>query len=134
LKNYPVTIVENKDWQNGIASSIKCGVEIILNVAPGTDGIIFMVCDQPFLDSSLLTELKEKQKRTDKPVVGSHYGNKTGTPALFHKTIFPDLLKLEGDNGAGKLIMNNPEKVATVEFPEGVFDIDTIEDYNKIQH
>ena len=36
----------------------------------------------------------EKQKNSGMPIVASHYGNKTGTPALFHKTIFPALLKL----------------------------------------
>ena len=132
LKDKPVNIVENKNWQEGMASSIRCGLENISKTIHRPDCVIFMVCDQPHVTSSLLLNLLEKRNETGMPIVASSYNDKTGTPALFHKTIFPALMELIGDKGARKLIADNPDKVATVPFPEGITDIDTKEDYKKL--
>lgn len=132
LKDKPVILVENKDWQEGMASSIRCGLENISKTILRPDCVIFMVCDQPHVNSSLLLNLLEKRNETGMPIVASSYNDKTGTPALFHKNFFPALMELTGDKGARKLIADNPDKVATVPFPEGIKDIDTKEDYESL--
>lgn len=133
LKDKPVSIVENKGWEEGMASSIRCGLEKINATILRPDSIIFMVCDQPYVSSSLLLSLIEKKQETGMPIVAGSYDDKTGTPALFHKNFFPALMELKGDKGARKLISDNPEKVATVPFPEGVTDIDTASDYELLK-
>jgi len=133
LRDKPVIIVENKGWQEGIASSIRCGLENILNTILRPDCVIFIVCDQPYISSSLLSGLIEKRQETGMSIVTCNYGDKIGTPALFHKSFFSELMKLKGDKGAGKLIADNPEKVTTVSFPEGITDIDTAEDYELLK-
>jgi molybdenum cofactor cytidylyltransferase len=132
LKDKPVSIVENTGWQEGMASSIRCGLETITNTILRPDSIIFMVCDQPYVSSSLLLNLVNKKNETGLPIVASSYDDKMGTPALFHKSFFPALMELKGDKGARKLIADNPDKVATVSFPEGITDIDTKEDFEKL--
>jgi molybdenum cofactor cytidylyltransferase len=132
LKDKPVSIVENTGWQEGMASSIRCGLETITNTILRPDSIIFMVCDQPYVSSSLLLNLVEKKNKTGMPIVASSYEDKIGTPALFHRSFFPALMELKGDKGARKLIADNPDKVATVSFPEGITDIDTKEDFEKL--
>ena len=132
LKDKPVSIVENAGWQEGMASSIRCGLETITNTILRPDCIIFMVCDQPYVSSSLLLSLVDKKNETKMPIVASSYEDKIGTPALFNKSFFSALMKLKGDRGARKLIADNLDKVATVEFPEGITDIDTKEDYESL--
>ncbi len=129
LKDKPVIIIENKGWEEGMASSIRCGLETIANTILRPDSIIFMVCDQPYVSSSLLLNLMKKKNETGKHIVASSYNDEAGTPALFHRSFFPALMELKGDKGARKLISYNPEQVATVPFPEGEKDIDTKEDY-----
>ena len=129
LHNKPVFLVENAGWQEGLASSIRCGLEIIESAQFLTDNVIFMLCDQPYVTSSLLMQLIEKNQETGKPIVASSYEDKMGTPALFHKIFFPALLELTGDKGAQQLITANADQVATVQFPEGITDIDTADDY-----
>lgn len=130
LKDKPVLIVENRAWQEGMASSIRCGLENISKTILRPDCVIFMVCDQPHVNSSLLLNLVKKRRETGLPIVASRYDDKTGTPVLFHKSFFSALMELTGDKGARKLIADNPDKVATVSFPEGITDIDTKEDYD----
>jgi molybdenum cofactor cytidylyltransferase len=137
MKDKPVIIVENTGWQEGMASSIRCGLENIMNTILRPDSAIFMVCDQPYVTSSLLLNLVEKKQETGMPIVASSYEDKSdshriGTPALFHKSFFPALMELKGDKGARKLISDNPDKVAIVSFPEGITDIDTNEDYESL--
>lgn len=138
VKDKPVIVVENTGWQEGMASSIRCGLKNIMNTILRPDSVIFMVCDQPYVTSSLLLNLIEKKQETGMPIVASSYedksdGNRIGTPALFHKSIFPALMELKGDKGARKLISDNPEKVAIVPFPEGITDIDTTLDYELLK-
>ena len=133
LKDKPVIVVENTNWQEGMASSIRCGLENISKTILMPDYVIFMVCDQPYVTSSLLLNLLEKRNETGMPIIASCYDDKTGTPALFHKSFFPALMELSGDKGARKLIADNPDKAATVPFPRGITDIDTTSDYELLK-
>ena len=140
--NYPVLskkidkhkaiLVFNKDWQTGMASSIVTGLNFVREKYPLTDGVIIMMCDQPFVSATLLNNLITTQKQTNKAIVCSSYQNTLGAPALFHKNIFPQLLQLKGDTGARKIILQHADDVATVLFLKGNIDIDTPEDYKNL--
>jgi molybdenum cofactor cytidylyltransferase len=116
-----------------MASSIRCGLNTLLQIAPSSDAVILMVCDQPFVSSSLLNELIATQKNTGKPIVSCQYENTFGPPALFYKTIFPDLLILKGDAGARKIVVQRSNDTATVLFAQGNIDIDTEADYQALK-
>ena len=122
-------IVINQEWSEGMASSIRCGIEELLKIAPSIAGVIILVCDQPYVTAKLLTDLVEKHEDSSKPIIASRYNNNIGTPALFDKTIFALLLSLKGDSGAKKIMKSNPDWVETVNFPFGEIDIDTSLDY-----
>jgi molybdenum cofactor cytidylyltransferase len=92
-----------------------------------------MVCDQPFVSSVLLDHLISMQKNSGKLIVTSQYEDAIGPPALFHRTIFPELLQLKGDTGAKKIIEQRMNEVATVPFAEGAIDIDTEEQYKELK-
>ena len=128
-----VHIADNQEWKEGMASSVRCGITTLLHIAPTVDGVIIMVCDQPFVSTSLLNDLIAVQKNTGKPIVSSQYENAIGPPALFHKSIFPELMKLKGDAGARKIMEQRNNDVATVLFKQGDIDIDTEADYQSLQ-
>lgn len=127
-----VHIVENKEWKEGMGSSIRCGLNTLMHIAPLSDAVILIVCDQPFVSASLLNELIITQKNTGKLIVTGRYENTFGPPALFYKTIFPELLKLKGDAGARKIVEQHSNDVATVLFTKGNIDIDTEADYKAL--
>ncbi len=132
LDQKKIRVVENKEWKEGMASSIRFGVESLLHIAPSADGVIIMVCDQPYVSATLLRLLITTQNRTGNPVVASLYENAIGPPCLFHKSIFPELLELKGDAGARKILQKHTNEMATVLFQEGNIDIDTNDEYNKL--
>lgn len=132
LVNFPVQLVYNKNWEEGMASSIRCGIETALQNNPETDGILFMVCDQPYTEGSVLNEIIARQKETGMPIAASMYEDIIGTPALYHKSIFPDLMLLRGDIGAKKIISMHKDSIATIKFSAGKTDIDTVKDYEDL--
>ena len=133
LANEPIEVLENKNWQEGMTSSIRYALQNITIAGFQPESIIFMVCDQPFVTSSLLMSLVEKGVETGLPIIASGYDDKAGTPAMFHKSMFPQLMDLKGDKGARALLAAQPEKVAIVPFPKGVTDIDTVADYKLLK-
>ena len=60
------------------------------------------------------------------------YQNTFGPPALFHKSLFPELLQLYGDVGARSVVKQHADEVEVILFPKGEIDIDTEADYQKL--
>ncbi len=125
--------ITNENWNEGIASSIRAGLKALQQIAPACDGAIFLVCDQPYITSSLLHDMIKLQQHSGKPIVACSYSDTIGTPVLFHKTLFHELLTLKGDAGAKKIIKKHTGSVATIPFPKGQIDIDTQTDYDALK-
>ncbi|MCX6265510.1 MAG: nucleotidyltransferase family protein [Bacteroidetes bacterium] len=128
--DFSITINEN--WQEGMASSIRLGIQVAQKNIPDLEGILLVVCDQPFIAISNIQALIQLQQHSDLPIAACYYANTLGTPALFHKSIFPDLLQLRGDVGAKNIILQRGAEVAKLHFEEGLVDIDTPEDYQQL--
>ena len=126
-------VVVNTEWQEGMASSIRCGIQELHRLYPATKGAVVMVCDQPYVTSALLNRILAIHWETGKPIVSCQYADTVGTPTFFHRSIFPELLQLKGDLGAKSLLLKHAEDLEIVHFPEGKVDIDTEADYEKLK-
>ena len=125
-----INIIENPDWQEGMGTSIRVGME---NLAPKSDAVIILLSDQPLISQVLLQNMMQTFANKKFPIVACDYGGQLGVPILFGKSFFPELLKLKGEQGAKSFLKNYPEKIATMSFKEGLFDIDTPEDLLRLQ-
>jgi molybdenum cofactor cytidylyltransferase len=117
LEGLPVTVIPNPGWAEGIASSIRRGVEWATRQA--SDAVLLLVCDQPALDAAHIDRLLSRYG-TGARVVASSYADSLGVPALFGRELFGALLSVRGSTGA--------KRVIRVDWPEGVLDVDTPED------
>lgn len=122
IEHLPVQIVINDKWNEGMGSSIACGMA---HLTPDTDAVLLLLCDQPFVSQTLLKNLVDTWQMSAQPIVAAQYGDTLGVPALFDRRCFEELSKLTGQQGAKSLISAKPERVAAVPFPEGVIDLDT---------
>jgi len=130
LAGYQITIVQNDDWQQGMASSIQAGAKELKNTNPALDSLILMLCDQPFVDTWLLNLLIMAKGKDG--IVVSAYNDTIGPPVLFDKIYLDDLIALKGAEGAKKVIQHYPHAIVEITFPQGGIDIDTIADYEKL--
>ncbi|MCS7013462.1 MAG: nucleotidyltransferase family protein [Chloroherpetonaceae bacterium] len=124
LAGMPVRIVENREWPEGIASSIRAGIAALQ--LTDADAAILMLCDQPFIDRAVLRELMTMWQSSTEPIVATSYGDTVGVPALFSRSLFPELLRLRGDTGARPLIFRYPHR--RIPCPQSPADIDTPDD------
>lgn len=126
-------VIINEQWQSGMASSIRAGVEALADDRR-FDSVLITLCDQPHVDHFLMKELVKKQQDSGSTIVSCSYGDTVGVPAVFSREMFPSLLSLQGHEGARKLIAANPHVVEKLDFPKGIIDIDTLADYQGLQN
>ena len=127
-----VQIVMNENWQEGMASSIRCGIQALAPIEYTIKGALIILCDQPHVTTTLVNSLITEYINTNKPIIASEYNGVLGAPALFHKSIFPELLQLKGDVGAKLIMQRYADEIITVAFSKGSVDIDTAADYEKL--
>jgi molybdenum cofactor cytidylyltransferase len=129
LKELPVKIVTNHYWKGGMGSSIKTGFHYIIKEVPEARAVIIMVCDQPEVHPDYLRQLVTRHIQSGKSIVASAYSDTHGVPVLFARSFFSNILMLQDEHGAKKIIEQFPEHVSSIAFPEGSIDLDTPQDY-----
>lgn len=123
----PIQAIHNPDWATGMASSIRAGLAAVQAAQPRA--VLIMLSDQPLLTPEMLQQLVLRQQQTQAPIVAAAYGDTLGVPAVFSQKLLPELLKLQGQAGAGRLIANLGPAVEQVAFPAGLLDVDTPAQY-----
>jgi molybdenum cofactor cytidylyltransferase len=122
--------IVNPDWQHGMSSSMQSGLRFLME-KEDVDQVVLMLCDQPFVDASLLDQLITAKETSGKGIVAAAYSNTLGVPALFDGRYFEDLFQLTGSEGAKKVIFKHQAEVHALDFPLGAVDLDTEEDINQ---
>lgn len=116
-----VEVVINSNPDEGIASSIRCGISVLSPRA--LEGAVIMTCDQPAVTASHLHALCADKAR----IAGSRYARTTGVPAYFPEESFVALAQLEGDSGA-RMLLQTAHSVAAESLE---LDIDTQQDLDR---
>jgi len=129
LTHSQALIVINRDWREGIASSIRAGVS---RLPPSCNAVLLMLADQAAVTAEDLKRLVSAWRRQPDYIVAARYGMTTGVPAVFPRSVFSDLGALRGDMGARALLQRNPDRVVRVPMASAAIDIDTPEDLLKI--
>lgn len=123
IVDLPVHVVFNPVWEEGMASSIRKGLEVLLPGEP--DAVIILLCDQVNLTNNLLIEIRDAYLKNSCKLVYCSYGKQIGVPALFDKTIFSELSALKGDTGAKSVIVRHLPEAREIAFPGGEADVDS---------
>lgn len=128
LYSYPVTLVHNTDWLDGQSTSVR---RAILSLPKLISAVIFLLGDQPKIPAAAIQALVGYYIKSNPrpsilaPVVNGRRAN----PVLFDRSVFPDLLKLEGDAGARQVFAKHPPVTIEMNEPGLLFDVDSPEDY-----
>jgi molybdenum cofactor cytidylyltransferase len=104
----------------------------LINSSPDVEASVLLVCDQPAVDARLIQRLIALRETTGKTIVASSYADTLGVPALFSRSVFQELLSLDDKAGAKSIVLRSRERVALLPFPGGEIDIDTWEDWEKL--
>jgi molybdenum cofactor cytidylyltransferase len=128
LAHLPATMVINPLWNEGMASSIRAGLDAVpQNVA----AVLLLACDQPAVDANFLKSMISTYRLEPGRIVAASYAGAIGIPALFPRRYFEALKALTGDRGARALL--EASDVLSLPLPGGEMDIDTIVDFEEMR-
>ncbi len=130
LRDRPVSLVVNEDWPEGLSSSVEAGLQAL---SARYEACLFVLSDQPNVTTDLINTMMERYHRTLATIVAPSYRGRRGNPVLFSRSLFPELMSLQGDTGGREVVLRHQEDVETVEVEqEDIFlDIDTEADYQR---
>jgi molybdenum cofactor cytidylyltransferase len=125
LKHSPGSIVINQDWREGLSSSIRAGIgRLPLTCA----GALLLLADQAAVSADDLKRLAGTWRKQPQYIAAALYSGTVGVPAIFPRSLFPELTQLRGDAGARALLRRNAARVVRVPMPSAAIDLDTPED------
>jgi molybdenum cofactor cytidylyltransferase len=110
-------------YRAGLSASLKSG---ILALPPDTEAALICLGDMPLVSQPILDRIIARY-RTGRGVVVPAFRGRRGNPVLWDRRYFPDLLALEGDEGARPLLLTHAADVTLIETDDRgvVTDFDT---------
>ncbi|CAH0121126.1 Purine catabolism protein PucB [Paenibacillus sp. CECT 9249] len=118
----------------GMAESLKCGVRAVQRLQ--ARAVLVLLADQPFVTAPMIDHIVTLYKKNNKPFIAASWEGIPRPPVLFDSRMFPHLLRLQGDDGARRMIRTNRDgEGMTVEWHDAkcFIDIDTQSDYEMIR-
>ncbi|WP_429841284.1 nucleotidyltransferase family protein [Brevibacillus sp. FIR094] len=121
-------------WEShlGQSHSLCCGIAAAQ--AMNAAAVMILLADQPLITTAMINELLiHYQATTNVGFVASRHDGLSRPPVIFARRMFPDLLRLEYDQGARKLIRESTLGVSIDFTSADLFtDVDTVEDYSHL--
>ena len=105
-KNVKIKFVFNKNFENGMASSIKVGLN---HLSKNTEAFFICLGDMPNVDHDIYNKLI--QSKNNNEIIIPTYKGQQGNPILFSKSIKDILMDVKGDVGAKKILDKNRKKI-----------------------
>jgi molybdenum cofactor cytidylyltransferase len=131
LAGIEVQIAVNPAPEEGQAGSVRTGIAAL---PASVDWALIALGDQPLLAPAIIPALLAARRTSPKLIVAPRYRDGQGNPVVFRREIFPELLRLSGDQGARPIIQREPARVEWVDLDLPMPpDVDTPDDYEKIR-
>jgi molybdenum cofactor cytidylyltransferase len=124
-----VTPLLTKNFYLGMGHTIT---ESVTRIADESSHILIALADQVLIDSHHYQQLINKSLAEPEKIIATLSDNKMMAPAIFPKMYFSELMKLQGDKGAGSLLKRKTNQVITHPCSAAEFDIDTLADLEQI--
>ena len=109
-KNNKIKFVFNKDFENGMASSIKTGLD---NLSEKTEAFFICLGDMPMINHDIYNQLIKS--KDNKEIIVPTYKGQQGNPVLFDKSMKETVMNITGDVGAKKILELNKDKILNLE-------------------
>lgn len=125
LAHSPASVVVNRHWEEGMASSLRLGVATL---PPACEAVLVLLGDQVGITSEDLKRLAGAWRGEEGLIAASVYDQQVGVPAIFPRMWFSELSALRGDRGARAVLERNSFRLVRVPMPNAAIDLDTPED------
>ena len=130
----PLRLTQNPDYQNGLSTSVRTGVEAVSRQA---NGIMIYLADQPLLEPEDVNRIVAgfaAAKEVNKSIVVPFFRGERGNPVILDASLRDSILGIVGDVGCKGVIKRYPEKVYAIEMENDhvVRDVDDVQAYERL--
>lgn len=122
LRKSPVRLVHNSGWSTGMGGSIALGAEAV-NQQSG--GLMIFLCDQWRIQLQDLHALVKAWQSDPGHIICAQAKAYRGPPVIFPASLFGELRKLKGENGAQSLLHAHEDRLRTITIENAAWDLDT---------
>jgi molybdenum cofactor cytidylyltransferase len=123
--------VVNPDYASGINSSLKTGIATLPATAPAA---VVLLADMPFVTAAMLATLVERYGAGTAPLVISDYDGVNAPPMLYDRSLFPELLMMEGEGCGKQVVRRHRSEADVVAWPAvALTDLDVPDDYARVR-
>ena len=122
----PERDVDGRPHPIGMGHSIVAGV----SATGDADGWLILPADMPLVQPATITAVAEGLARY--PVCYAQYRGIQGHPVGFSTELYSELMALQGDEGARRIVARYPAQPITVDDPGVHIDVDTAEDLARL--
>lgn len=127
------TVVENPEWDQGLASSLRAGLDAVMRFSRAEQVAIFLG-DQPDVDLDVVERLVAAARISRRQAVVPKYRYIWSNPVIVSKPLWSRLMSLDGDEGAKRLLQAHPQWVEEVWFEQRPpRDVDTERDVGDLR-
>ena len=125
-------IVVNQAYEQGMASSLREGLSAL---DPRSDAALIILGDQPFVRPQTLDRIVDGYRRSRAQIVIPSYQGNRGNPVLLDRSVFSEVMALEGDIGCRAIFGNHLDGILKVEVEDTgiLLDIDDQDDYERLK-
>ncbi len=109
-KHEKVKFIFNKDFESGMASSIKVGIN---HLSDNSESFFICLADMPMVSSNIYDFLIKSKNQKD--ILVPTYKGQQGNPILFNKSMKEKIMSIDGDVGAKKILELNKDKILNLE-------------------
>ena len=109
-KKEKIKCVFNKNFESGMASSIKIGLD---NLSEKTEAFFICLGDMPMVNHDIYNQLIES--KDNKEIIVPTYKGHQGNPVLFDRSLKETVMNITGDVGAKKILELNKDKILNLE-------------------
>jgi molybdenum cofactor cytidylyltransferase len=130
MKN--LRIVVNHKYGQGMATSLRTGLAAL---SENTDAALIVLADQPFIRPETVDRIIDQYRQSDAQIVIPIFQGSRGNPVLLDRSVFHEVMALQGDIGCRAIFGNHLDGIVKAEVDDiGILlDIDSKEDYERLR-
>jgi molybdenum cofactor cytidylyltransferase len=131
LQGLRYTPVLNPHYAQGVHTSLRTGIAAVPDAAQAA---LVLLADMPRVTADMVRTLLERYRGSPAPLVVSNYEGVEAPPMLYDRTLFPELLALEGDSCGKRVVKRHRSESVQVPWPASALaDLDVPADVDAAQ-
>ncbi|WP_019029224.1 nucleotidyltransferase family protein [Colwellia piezophila] len=125
-----ISVIASQQWSQGMGHTLA---ESVQSIKAHSSHVLIALADQALITTDHYQALLNASKKQPNKIIATLCDEQLMAPTIFPEKYFPQLIKLQGDKGAGQLLKKHATQVDAVSCTMAKFDIDTLADLEHVR-